>query len=269
MKSSRITEMYNYISQFDKVSLKELAERFGISMSTLRRDIQILYEQGKIEKQYGYVSTYFKDTAYRITSLNDPAPYHPRSQINTNEKNIIAKLASKLVEDDDVIFIDSGSTTALMVEHMEHLKHVTIVTNNLDVVMRAQPYSNLDIYILPGLYKRSNNSFSLLAESYIYDYYNIKKAFIACTGISLSEGVSHTDLSERIIKQCTISHTKNCYLLVDHTKFDYVAPLHLCDIKQFTAICTDIRPPKPYVDFCQQHNVGLYFETNQNHETLN
>lgn len=260
MKTSRLSEMYDYISQFDKVSLKELSEHFGISMSTLRRDIQTLFDQGKIEKQYGFVSVYSEHSAKRVASLNNLSPYHPRSLINTSEKSIIARLASRLVEDDDVIFIDSGSTTALMVEHMEHLKHVTIVTNNLDVVMRAQPYSNLDIYILPGLYKRSNNSFSLLAESYIYDYYNIKKAFIACTGISLSDGVSHTDLSERIIKQCTISHTKNCCLLVDHTKFDYVAPLHLCDIQQFTSICTDIRPPQPYIDFCQQHNVSMYYE---------
>lgn len=260
MKVSRLTEMYDYIAQFNKVSLKDLSDHFGISMSTLRRDIQILYEEGKIEKQYGYVSACSDNSVKRGFAPDNLTPYHPRSILNYNEKNIIARLASKLVEDDDVIFIDSGSTTALMVEYMEHLNHVTIVTNNLDVVIRAQPYSNLDVYILPGLYKRSNNSFSLLAESYIYDYYNIKKAFIACSGISLSEGVSHTDLSERIIKQCTISHTKDCCLLVDHTKFDYVAPLFLCDIQKFAAICTDIRPSQPYIDFCKQHNVRLYYE---------
>lgn len=260
MKVTRQTEIYDYISQFDKVSLTELAEHFDISMSTLRRDLQILFDAGKIQKEYGYVLKSHSHSAADNGSSDAITIYHPRSNIKYAAKKAIAKLAANLVEDEDVIFVDSGSTTALMVEYLGHLKHITIVTNNLDIVIRAKPYQNLDVYVLPGLYNRSNNSFSLLAESYIYDYYNIKKSFIACSGFSLDEGVSHNDLSERIIKQCTISHTKECYLLVDHTKFDFVAPLHLCSIKQFTAICTDIRPPQSYIDYCAQHDVKLYYE---------
>lgn len=261
MKSARVSEIYSYISRNDKVPLEELCDHFGVSMSTLRRDIKQLYDQGLIIKQYGSVSPREASAPSAGNAAGNPLPpFHKRSSINPREKGLVAKIAAGFVEDNDVIFIDSGSTTALMIDYMQHLQHVTIVTNNLDVVMRAYPYTNLDVYVLPGLYKRSNNSFSLLAESYIYDYYNITKAFIACSGFSMADGVSHMDLSERIIKRCTLNRTKTCYLLVDHTKFGHSAPLHLCEINSFTAICTDTRPSQEYVDYCEHHGVKLYYE---------
>lgn len=260
LNSSRLSEIHAYISRHQKVTLTDLCEQFGVSMSTLRRDIKSLYERGLISKQYGSVSSREKELAAAPSPVKMTVPYHERSLIHPREKEITAKIAAGLVENNDVIFIDSGSTTAFMVDYLQHLEHIVIVTNNLDVVMRAQPYPHLDVYVLPGLYKRSNNSFSLLAESYIYDYYNITKAFLACSGISLTDGVSHFDLSERVIKNCTINHTKNCYLLVDHSKFGHTAPLHLCDIGTFTAICTDQRPSPEYVEYCEQHNVKLHYE---------
>ena len=263
LSSSRLLEIQDYISLHKKVALTDLCEQFGVSMSTLRRDIKSLYDQGLISKQYGFVSSREKERAAEPSPVKRKAPFHERSLIHPQEKETAAKLAAGLVENGDVIFIDSGSTTAFMVDHLRHLEHIVIVTNNLDVVMRAQPYPHLDVYVLPGLYKRSNNSFSLLAESYIYDYYNIAKAFLACSGVSLTDGVSHFDLSERVIKNCTINHTKNCYLLADHSKFGHTAPLHLCDISTFTAICTDQRPAPEYVEYCEQHNVKLYYEASE------
>lgn len=261
MNSNRVSEIYSYIAQNDKAFLTDLCEVFDISMSTLRRDLKRLHEQGLIEKQYGTVSVKNKAANAQMvkTNIEYIPSFHQRSTIHAQEKAMVAKIAAGFVVDNDVIFIDSGSTTALMINYMGHLKNVTIVTNNLDVVMRAYPYENIDVYVLPGLYKRSNNSFSLLAESYIYDYYNITKAFIGCSGITIEDGVSHVDLSERIIKRCTLNRTKTRYLLVDHTKFGYSAPLHLCDIKSFTAICTDIRPSKQYVEYCEHHDVQLYY----------
>ncbi len=264
MQPNRLSEMLTYIAQHHKVALTDLCEQFGISMSTLRRDIKLLHNEGLIEKQYGFVSDVKKAPGERsVSSLSLALPYHERSFINTAEKAITARLAAQLIENDDVIFIDSGSTTALIVEYLQHLKHVTIITNNLDVVVRSRPYTQLDVYVLPGLYKRNNNSFSLLTESYIYDYYNIKKAFLACTGLTVADGVSHMDLSERVIKNYTIGHTKKCCLLADHSKFGFTAPLHLCNLDAFSVICTDRKPDMEYIDYCIQHNITLYYDSEQ------
>lgn len=262
MQPNRLSEMRAYIAQRGKVALKDLSLQFGVSMSTLRRDIKLLHDDGLIEKQYGFVIDAKNASGERSAStLSLALPYHERSFINAKEKAVTARLAAQLIENDDVIFIDSGSTTALIVEYLQHLKHVTIITNNLDVVVRSRPYLQLDVYVLPGLYKRNNNSFSLLTESYIYDYYNIKKAFLACTGLTVADGVSHMDLSERVIKNYTISHTKKCCLLADHSKFGYTAPLHLCNLDAFSMICTDRKPDKEYIDYCMQHSITLYYDS--------
>lgn len=254
----RLSEMTAYIASHGSVELTELCVFFNISMSTLRRDLKLLADEGKIQKKYGFVIS--KTPTIKTMSPKMQFTYHERGLINTQAKEIAAFNAAAFVEEGDVIFIDTGSTTPLMVDYLTHFEHLTIVTNNLDVVIRARPYENLDVYVLPGLYKRKNNSFSLLAESYIYDYYNISKAFLSCSGVSLSAGISHTDISERLIKNCTIDRTEDCYLLADHTKFNYSAPLHLCPIEKFKAICTDERPPVEYIEYCKLNNVQLRYD---------
>ena len=259
MKYLRLIELEKYIDENEPVSLADLCKHCDISMSTLRRDLDILSSEGKINRMYGCVTKRENSSAFQTL--------HFRSNINSDAKRIVAKIACRFVSDGDVIFIDSGSTTCLMVEFLKDLQHLTIVTNNLDVIVRSAPYPNLQVYVLPGLFTRGNNSFAFLTDERLYSNYNIQKAFLGSSGITLEYGVSHTDLSERTIKQCATRITPKRYLLLDHTKFGKSAPLHLCEIKQFTALCTDTRPGEPYVEYCEKNGVDIAYPVFQEGES--
>ncbi|MGI6162092.1 MAG: DeoR/GlpR family DNA-binding transcription regulator [Christensenellales bacterium] len=252
MKISRLEAVCDFVNEKGMVSLDDLRQEFGVSMSTLRRDINVLCERGDLKKMYGFVT--------RNTDTEEAQLFHPRSAIHTEAKRKAAGIAARFINDNDVIFIDSGSTCCLIIDFLKDRKNVTIITNNLDVILHSKPYPNLDVYVLPGLYKRQNNSFSMLTDDELYNNYNIRKAFLASSGVTLSNGVAHSDLSERIIKRSAINKTREKYLLLDHAKFNKDAPLYLCDITEFTAICTDRRPPEDYVVYLNKNGVQLYYD---------
>lgn len=251
MKRDRLREMNDYINAHGPVRLTELCKEFNISISTLRRDLDTLAKNQSIVKTYGFVTGTAKQ--------NEDKLMHSRSALYTVEKRKTAQIAAQYIEENDVIFIDSGSTSSLIVDYLNPENKLTIITNNLDVVIRGRNFTNVDIYILPGKLNRKNNSFTLTDKS-IYSSYNIKKMFMSCTGIDLTYGISHSDISERNAKQCAIKRTPNRFLLVDSAKFGKTAPLYICAIEEFGTICTNERPAKEYLDYCQQHGVRLQYD---------
>lgn len=251
MKAGRMQAITELVAERGVVPLDELERHFGVSMSTLRRDIATLCQQGALKKTYGCVT---KNTA------GEPLiPFHLRSTLNLQEKIAAAKVAAGFVNDGDFIFIDSGSTTCMMVDFLQDRKDVSIVTNNLDVVMRAVAHPNLSIYILPGLLNRENNSFTALADESLFHSFNITKAFVACSGISLKKGVSHTYMSEGPLKKQVLSLADQRYLVLDETKFNASAPLRLCGVEEFSVVCTNRLPPTEFVDYFKQKCIGLAF----------
>lgn len=252
MKAGRMRAITEYVAERGVVPLDELERHFGVSMSTLRRDIAALCKQGTLNKTYGCVS--------KNTAAEPAIPFHLRSGLHLQEKLQAAKVAAGFVEDGDFIFIDSGSTTCMMVDFLGDKKDVSIVTNNLDVVMRAVARPNLKVYILSGLLNRENNSFTALADEPLLEQFNITKAFVACGGLSLRQGVSHTHPSEGALKKRILSLTEQRYLVLDETKFGAAAPLRLCGIEEFAAVCTNCRPTEEYAAYFREKNIRLAFE---------
>lgn len=259
MKNSRLQEMGEYIAECESVRLIDLCERFDISMSTLRRDLDILAAENRIIKTYGCVSA--------IPQINSGPMLHARNTLFMAEKKKIGQIAAGFIEDRDTIFIDSGSTVSHLVNSIDPWKKVTIITNNLDVVICCLSNDNLDTYVLPGKLYRENNSFSYLGNDDIYKSYNINKVFMSCTGVDLVYGISHMDANERIAKRYAMNCTHNRFLLVDSSKFNLVMPLNICPIKEFGTICTNERPPEEYVRYCEENGIRLQYELQSNGDT--
>ncbi len=128
MKYGRLKEMEEYIRKNKSVSNNELLEHFNISIQTLRRDLKTFEDQGAITKVYGGVV--YNDESQK----NAVSPIAERAMIASREKDYIGRLAADLVEDGDVIFIDSGTTAYRMIQYMNDRKNVTVISHCLDVM---------------------------------------------------------------------------------------------------------------------------------------
>lgn len=247
MKKNRLAQMEEYIQLHQKVALKTLCDEFSVSISTLRRDISALEECGVIQKSYGFV-------LYNMAAPN-LIPFHVRNSIHTPEKKEACAVAASLICDNDTIFIDSGSTVCYILDYLKDRKNITIVTNNLDVILRAIPLENVYVMVLSGALNRKNNSFSSVNSADILEHFNFNKAFIAASGFSLSSGLSHSDPLERPLKQAVLSKSCKHYFVMDESKFGEKALLYLCPGDDADAICTNRAPAEEYMTFFQNHNI--------------
>ena len=227
MRTKRIDEIELYIREKKSVSLDTLCEVFNVSKNTVRRDIATLEQSGKIKKVYGGVT--IADTPASKTLL----PFSKRHQSFMKEKRLISQLAASHVCDHDTIFIDSGTTCHNIIDFIAE-KECTILTNSLQVSLKAIPYENLNVISLPGFLKRETLSF---VDGNIAEYlkaYNITKAF------------------KSVIENSTIR-----FALADHSKFGDFSLMTFCPFKDIDHILTDQLPSEEFCDFAKMHSINI------------
>ena len=188
MRTKRIDLIEAFIEQEKSVSLDTLCEKFNVSKNTIRRDIDDLVKKGTAEKVYGGVVSTQQPSDTRLL------PYEQRHTVLSAEKDAISKKAASFVEN------DTGTTCLNMVDCLSHL-NCTIITNSLQIFIRAVPYPNLQVISLPGILNRDTLSF---VGSEIPGYlrtFNITKAFMASTGVTIENGLTNASAGEYAVKK--------------------------------------------------------------------
>ena len=245
MKNQRINEMRDYILSAETVSLKELSDTFQVSINTVRRYINILTsEDSSIQKVYGGVSTHKK--------APQPQSYIVRNQEQNQAKRAISKKAAELIQNHDIVFIDSGTTTRYILDYVPSDKQFTVITNNYYIINAAIEKPEITLVALPGILNRKTLSFSGENSDYL-NTYNITKAFMACTGISARDGATNSYPSETGIKQIAVSKADQIYLLADHSKFGISTLMTYCPVARFSGIITDLPPSEAFSSYAQEN----------------
>lgn len=251
MRTQRIDLIERYIQQEKSVTLDALCDKFQVSKNTIRRDIDTLAEKGTIQKVYGGVTT-----AAPQGLSQKLIPYETRHVTHPKQKEAICALAAQYVKDGDIIYIDTGTTCLDMVDHISN-RHCTILTNSLQVCLKAVPYPNLNLISLPGTLKRETLSY---VGSIIIEYlktYNIGKAFMACSGVTLENGLTNASIEEYIIKKAVMENSSKSFLLADHTKFGHFALMTYCPMEDIDYILTDTTLDEEYITYCKEHQIEI------------
>jgi DeoR family myo-inositol catabolism operon transcriptional repressor len=249
MRSKRIKDIEDYIYENKTVTLDQLCRVFDVSKNTIRRDIKELIEGGHFKKIYGGIT---------VKSNKDLLPFSERNISNLEAKKIIAKKAAEFVEDSDVIFIDSGTTTIHMIDYIKDRKNLTIIINNLEVMIRVIPYENIKLITLSGELDRNILSFTGDTASLVLKSYNISKAFMASAGISVAGGVTNSSTKEYDIKSSAVARSNKVYLLASQDKFNQIAIMTYCTLDKLTALITNAEPPKEIVEYMNEHGSEIY-----------
>lgn len=246
LKVERLDEIKEYVKEKGTVSLKELVAMFDVSKNTIRRDVNELVKSGEFNKVYGGVSV----------NRSSLIPFKDRSSQNLSAKHEIAKQAASYVEDGDIIFIDSGTTTAEMVHYLKD-KRITIVTNNMEFVIAAFPFDNLTIFSIGGMLERKTKSLTSIYDNELFRGYNINKAFLASSGVSLRNGVTNSLPVESDLKAKVVEKSNEVFLLVDHLKFNKYSLTTFCNLEEIDCLVTNEQPPIEYVEFAMEHDLEL------------
>lgn len=237
MRSQRIEQIAEFIRRERNVTLDDICASFNISKSTLRRDLKDITRDGGIRKIYGGVTT---------EGPSVQRPFEERHVTNPGAKSAIGEEAAKLVDDGDVIFIDTGTTTMYMADFLAHRQNLTIITNNIEVIRRALPFEHIAVICLSGHLNRKLLSFTGGMAVTVLQNYNITKAFMATAGVSLEFGVTHSFFAELEIKQTAVARSQKIILLADSSKLGKVSLHTYCPLDHIHTLVTDTPPPGDY-----------------------
>lgn len=214
----------------DAVTVTELAELLNTSESTIRRDLTALDKAGKLNKVFGGATSIKPVEGVAEQTLTT------REILMSDEKNIIAKYAATLINDDDFIYIDSGTTTSRLTDYIENTK-ATFVTNG---IIHAQKLlsKGLNAYIIGGKIKSVTAAVIGAEGIKNLENLNFTKAFMGSNGIDIKAGFTTPDIEEAMIKEKAIDKSYVSFILADHSKFRKVYPVTFAPLKN-CCIITD------------------------------
>lgn len=226
------------LSKNSVVYVSELVKMLDTSESTIRRDLNSLNAEGKLKKVHGGATLIENEFNTKDDNLEI------RESLNMEEKAIIAKHAASLVTKDDFVYIDSGTTTNLMIDHLEETNAV-YVTNGINQAKRLIS-KGLTTYIIGGELKKSTEAIVGVEAINSLKRYNFTKGFFGTNGISENRGFTTPDMKEALIKEEAIKRTRNPYILADKTKFNEISCITFAEIDEALIITTELEDTRYY-----------------------
>ena len=231
LRQERILES---VKSRDISYIKELAEELDISLSTIRRDIAVLEEAGKVISMRGGAVKPAIQIEKVPEATVDEAPVIKKRLIKSSEKDIIAAKAAEMVEPGDVIYVDSGTTCSCMFSYLSS-KDIIIVTSNYEI-LDYMPMQKASVILLGGEISDDLHSINgPLTEKCIADMH-FNKAFIGANGYIPDGGVFTHSEREARKKVLVREHSDKNYLLVDTSKKNKFAFQKLFNVRDVTLI---------------------------------
>lgn len=214
------------------VYVNELVENLGISESTIRRDLNYLNDEGKLKKVHGGATLLEKEF-----NTKDPT-FKYREGLNLDEKLKIAKYAATIIEENDFVYIDSGTTTSLMIDFLKE-KNAVYVTNGITQAKKLIT-NGFKTYIIGGEIKESTEAIVGVEAINSLKKYNFTKSFFGANGISEYRGYTTPDINEALVKEEAIKRSRNSYILADKSKFAEISCVTFAEIEEAIIITSNI-----------------------------
>ncbi len=230
MKVERRSQIADLIREQRAIKNEELMERFGISIETVRRDLDYLEQQGVLRKVYG--------GAVANISLNSEPEYASRSKTNFNQKNAIAKEAVQLINEGDTIYLGVGTTVQAMVQYMHNIGNITVFTNALRTAVELSEIPGCTVVLPGGMLRTKELTLSGFPAEDNLTQFNVDKAFIGVGGIN-ENGITDFHIGEAQLHRKLVLNARQSVALIDSSKIGIRAMNNVCALKELDLVITD------------------------------
>ena len=240
----REAQILNILQKKSSVTMHELEEWLFVSPSTLRRDLARLEEKGLVTRTHG-------GAMLVKNSAEDKISFLLRENVNSAEKEIIAKRAVTFINNEDKIFLDATTSAYSIVQYLVNFEDITVVTNSARTSM-ALGELNISNICTGG--KMVNKSFSYIggeARRMVLNY-NADILFFSCRGLSLDGRLTSNSIEENEIRRAMMSHAAKKIFLCDSTKIGKMSLHTLCTVADVDEIICDKPLPDEIVKLLEK-----------------
>ncbi|GAB3052932.1 transcriptional repressor AgaR [Stenotrophomonas tumulicola] len=251
--SHRRQQISELVRQHGSVQVSSLAQQFGVSPQTVRKDLRYLSERGVMARAYGGG---IDSGAVSAPATAAEPHYEAKRTVYLDEKRRIGARAAAMVKPGDTIALDSGTTSIQLAEALPDID-ITVVTNDFGVLTALSPKTRINLVMLGGELRRKNMAFygGLTVEA--LDALHVDLLFLGVDGFDLERGITTHYEPEAMLNRKMVEAAQAIVAITDSSKFGRVCLHRIIPISGLDALITDTGTPDDVAQACRALGVDL------------
>ncbi|MDR1482213.1 MAG: DeoR/GlpR family DNA-binding transcription regulator [Synergistaceae bacterium] len=233
---ARLKQVIEVLNRRHNAPIRELAQLLDVSEMTVRRDLEILKDRNIVMNVRGLVML-----NSRFDAETDGWHYSLRlaANLHLKEKERIGAYAASLVEEDDCIIIDNGTTTERLARNLPPNLRITVLTTNLNIINCLCNNPNVSLILSGGYFHNDTTLFESQEGVSLINKTRANKVFVSTSGVHQTMGVTCANSYELTIKRAILESGANRILLTDSSKFGLIRTTFFAKLEDFDKIVTD------------------------------
>ncbi|MEL6197428.1 MAG: DeoR/GlpR family DNA-binding transcription regulator [Pseudomonadota bacterium] len=213
-----------------RVTVDGLAEHFGVTVQTIRRDLTDLAETGKLERVHGGAV---------LPSGVDNIGYEDRRVLNPSAKEAIAEAAAAAIPDGASVFLNIGTSTEAVARRLLTHRNLLAITNNLNIANILAANSACEVVVAGGLLRRTDGGLTGRLTIRAIEEFKVDYGVLGCSALDEDGDILDFDLDEVGVSQTVLRRARRRLLVADHSKFLRTAPGRIASLAEIDAFFTD------------------------------
>ena len=231
------------------VTVEELAETLGVTLQTVRRDVQRLADEGLLSRFHGGVRV--------ANSTVENIAHQQRESLNAAGKTRIARQVAQEVPNDCSLILNIGTTTEAIARALLHHSGLRVITNNLNVATILSANAKSEVIVVGGVVRGRDRGIVGEAAVDFIRQFKVDIAIIGISGIEADGSLRDYDYREVKVSQTIIAHAREVWLAADISKFNRPAMVEVATLAQIDRLFTDTPPPAPFPTLLAEAQVRL------------
>ncbi|MBN9368740.1 MAG: DeoR/GlpR transcriptional regulator [Comamonadaceae bacterium] len=247
VNNPRQLQLLEEVRQRHTVSVEQLADTLGVTLQTVRRDVQRLAEQGLLMRFHGGVRM--------PGSTVENLAHTQRETLHAEGKARIARAVAAQVPHGCSLILNIGTTTEAIARALLHHRGLRVLTNNLNVAAILSGNPDCEVIVAGGVVRPRDRGIVGEAAVDFIRQFRVDIALIGISGIEPDGTLRDFDYREVKVAQTIIEHAREVWLAADHSKFNRPAMVQLATLEQIDRLFTDAAPPEPFPSLLQAAEV--------------
>lgn len=250
--NQRRIKILELIREDGHAKVQQLSKIFGVTEVTIRQDLEMLDQLGYIQREHG--GAFLKD----VGSFAKTGKLF--NQTRMDEKREIARKAVAFIHENDIIILDSGSTTTEIAKLLLNYKNLTVITNALNIALILGENPGINLVVTGGEFKAPTLSLTGQMSADIIKTLHANKLFLATAGISADLQLTYPSLSDLVVKQAMIESSDQVFLVADSSKIGVSAFASLGPVTLANFFITDSMITEEQLEKMKESGINILLE---------
>lgn len=241
--SIRQSEILDLARSEGRVLVEELAQRFEVTLQTIRRDLGEMADAGLLDRVHG-------GAVPRAGTVN--LGYESRRRLNAEAKAAIGAACAAAIPDNSSLILNLGTTTEAVAQALVHHSNITVVTNNINVanILLANP--GCEIMVAGGALRRSDGGLVGDLTTQFFEQFKVDYAVVGTSALDPDGDMLDFDLAEVRVSRAILRQARKSFLVTDHSKLGRTAPARITSLEEIDTVFIDRPLPDELMARCAE-----------------